>query len=52
MAGAFTLETHVTGVRAHGRKVFMAIDCNDFHHDSNLTIEVLLRVLVHFKVHS
>lgn len=50
MAGAFTLETHITGVRAHGRGVFMFIDSNDFKHDSNLTIEVITRTLFHFKV--
>ena len=30
----------------------MAIDCGDFPHDSNLTIEVLLRVFYHLKVHT
>ena len=50
IAGAFRLETHVTGVRVHGRKIVMAIDCNDFRHDSNLTIEVLMWVFVGMKV--
>ncbi len=48
--GNFRLETHVTGIRAHGRKALMAIDCNDFKHDSNLTIELILRMLVLLKV--
>ena len=29
----------------------MVIDCGQFHHDSNLTIEILLRVFEQFKVH-
>lgn len=28
----------------------MAIDCNDFKHDSNLTIEIILRMLMLLKV--
>ena len=51
IAGAFLLETHVTGIRAHGRKTMMAIDCNDFKHDSNLTIEIILRMLMLLKVY-
>lgn len=50
MAGAMTLETHVTGVRAHGRCTVMAIDCGQFPHDSNLTIEILLRLFCELKV--
>ena len=45
------METHVTGLRAHGRKTIMALDCNDFKHDSNLTIEVILKVLTLLQVH-
>ena len=44
MAGAYTLETHITGIRAHGQSTMMAIDCGQFPHDSNLTIEILLRM--------
>ena len=44
MAGSFTLETHVTGIRAHGRSTTMVIDCGEFPHDSNLTIEIMLRM--------
>ncbi len=50
ISGAYLLETHVTGIRAHGRKALMAIDCNDFKHDSNLTIELILRMLMLLKV--
>lgn len=37
MAGAHTLDTHVTGVIAHG---------------SNLTIEIIIRLLHKYKVHN
>ncbi len=50
MAGGYTLDTHVTGAIAHGRCTMMAIDCGDFPHDSNLTIEVIIRLLHQFKV--
>lgn len=50
IAGAYLLETHVTGLRAHGRQTIMAIDCNDFRHDSNLTIEIILKILTMLKV--
>ena len=44
MAGTQTLETHVTGIRAHGHCTLFTIDCGQFPHDSNLTIENLLRL--------
>ena len=50
LAGAYRLETHITGVRAHGHCTFMLIDSGEFPHDSNLTIEALLRVFRHLKV--
>lgn len=50
IAGAYTLDTHVTGAIAHGRCTMMAVDCGDFPHDSNLTIEVIVRLLHQFKV--
>lgn len=50
MAGCYTLETHVTGVRVHGRSTFMFIDCGQFPHDSNLTIEILLRTCEQLQV--
>lgn len=50
IAGAYLLETHVTGLRAHGQQTVMAIDCNEFKHDSNLTIEVILKMLTLLKV--
>ena len=50
LAGSHTLETHVTGVRAHGRHTMMFLDCHQFKHDSNLTIEILMRLFVKLKV--
>lgn len=50
MAGSYKLETHVTGVKAHGHCTVMFIDCGEFSHDTNLTIEVLLRVFRELKV--
>ena len=50
ISGAYLLETHITGIRAHGRKTLMALDCNDFRHDSNLTIEIILRMLMLLRV--
>ena len=47
MAGAATLETHVTGARAHGQLTVMAIDCGQYPHDSNL---ILLRLFKELKV--
>ena len=51
MAGAATLETHITGVRTHGHCTVMAIDYGQYPHDSNLTIEILLRLFWELKVH-
>ena len=51
MAGCYTLETHVTGVRVHGQCTLMVIDCGQFPHDSNLTIEAMLQLLHHLKVY-
>ena len=50
LAGNYTLETHITGVRVHGRSTIMFIDCQQFPHDSNLTIELLSRVFLKYKV--
>ena len=50
LAGNYTLETHVTGVRVHGRSTMMFIDCQQFPHDSNLTIELLSQVFLKYKV--
>lgn len=50
LAGSHTLETHVTGVRAHGQFTIMAIDCQQFKHDSNLTLDVILQVFSKLKV--
>lgn len=50
MAGSYRLETHITGVRAHGRCTLIVIDCGQFHHDANLTIEVLLQLFNLLKV--
>ena len=45
-----TLKTHITGVISHGHpqpggKIFKFLDLNQYPHDSNLTINCLLRVL-------
>lgn len=50
MAGSYMPETHVTGIRAHGRSTMMAIDCGQFPPDSNLTIEILLRLFAGLQV--
>ena len=39
LAGIYRLETHITGVQAHGHCTFMLIDCGPFSHNTNLTIE-------------
>ena len=46
------LETHVTGIRAHGQKTMIALDGNEFKHDSSLTIEIVFRMLIQFKVYT
>ena len=51
MAGGYTLEKHVTGLRAHGHCSMMVIDCGQFHHDTNLTIEILLQMFQLLDVH-
>lgn len=51
MAGSYRLETHITGIRAHGCCTLMVIDCGQFHHDTNLTIEILLQLFHLLKVH-
>ena len=50
LAGSYRLETHITGVQAHGHITLMLIDCGQFPHDSNLTIEALVQVFQHLKV--
>jgi hypothetical protein len=50
LAGSFKLQTHVTGVQAHGHCTLMFIDCGQFPHDTNLTIEALLQLFQHLKV--
>lgn len=50
LAGKYTLDTHITGVRCHGRGTTMFIDCNEFPHDSNLTIYQLLYVMMKNRV--
>ncbi len=52
MAGSYRLETHVTGIRAHGHHTMMIIDCGQFHHDTNLTIEAFLQLFRRLKVAS
>lgn len=50
LAGSFRLETHITGVQAHGHCTLMVIDCGQFPHDTNLTIEALVQLFQHLKV--
>ena len=52
VAGNYTLQTHITGVRVHGRSTIMFIDCQQFPHDSNLTTELLSRVFLKYKISS
>ena len=39
------------GIRAHGRSTMMVIVCGQFPHDSNLTIEIILRMFEQLQVH-
>ena len=50
LAGSQTLDTHITGVRIHGQFTFMVIDCQQFKHDSNLTMEIMVQVFSKLKV--
>ena len=50
LAGTYRLETHITGVRAHGHCTFMLIDCGQYSHNTNLTIEALLQLFHLLKV--
>lgn len=52
LAGSQTLETHVTGIRAHGQVTMMIIDCQQFKHDSNLTMDILIQLFCRLKVSS
>lgn len=45
-SSAWRLKTHLTGVLNHGREASGFFDINQWPHDSNLTINVLLRVLL------
>ena len=45
-SSAWRLRTHLTGVINHGREVFGLFDLFQWPHDSKLTMNVLLRVLV------
>jgi len=40
------LQTHVTGVMLQGRHTYMVIDCNEYPHDSNWSINCLLYCLL------
>ena len=45
-SSAWKLKTHLTGVLNHGREAVGFFDLHQWGHDSNLTINVLLRVLL------
>lgn len=40
------LQTHITGALVHGRQMFAFLDLMQYPHDSNLTLNCLLRALV------
>lgn len=42
----WVLRTHVTGAILHGRRSFAFIDVHLWPHDSNLTINIILHVLL------
>lgn len=44
MASLWKLPTHITGVIAHGRGQHVFIDVNEYPHDSNMTMNVILQV--------
>ncbi len=50
LAGQFTLPTHLTGIHAHGRLTLIVVDWGQFPHDSNLTINALMLMLLRYKV--
>lgn len=50
LAGSYTLDTHITGVKIHGRRSKMYIDYQQFPHDANLTAELLSKALLDCKV--
>lgn len=45
-ASAWRLKTHLTGVLNHGREAIGYFDLNQWPHDSNLTLNILLHVLL------
>ena len=47
---ALRLKTHLTGVLNHGREALGYFDVMQWPHDSNLTINVLMRVLLRMDV--
>jgi hypothetical protein len=44
-SSAWRLKTHLTGILNHGREVIGFLDLMQWPHDSNLTINIILRVL-------
>ena len=50
LAGGYTLETHVTGVRCHGHGVTMFIDWRQYAYDTNMTIQLLIETFSKCKV--
>ena len=45
----WVLRTHVTGAIVHGKRSFAFIDVHLWPHDSNLTINILLQLLLQLK---
>ena len=50
LAGSYLLETHVTGVKIHGRGSKMYINYQQFPHDANLTAELISKAVLDCKV--
>ncbi|XP_072019537.1 uncharacterized protein [Amphiura filiformis] len=48
MASMWKLPTHITGAIVHGRGQHVFVDINEVPHDSNMTMNVLLQVLLKY----
>ena len=42
----WVLRTHITGALVHGRRSYAFVDVNMWPHDSNLSINILLQILL------
>ena len=48
LAGSYTVDTHITGVKVDGRGSKMFIDYQQFPHDTNLTGELISRTILDY----